>query len=60
LEYETLTGDEIRKVIAGEALGGGDDADKPTSGGGGASVAAIPKTRARRPKAGSDPEPAPL
>ena len=32
LEYETLTGDEIRKVIAGEPLTGGDDADKPTSG----------------------------
>jgi cell division protease FtsH len=58
LEYETLTGDEIRKVIAGEPLGGGDDADKPASGGGGASVAAIPKTRGRAPKA--DPEPAPL
>jgi cell division protease FtsH len=58
LEYETLTGDEIRKVIAGEPLGGGDDADKPSSGGSGASVAAIPKTRGRAPKA--DPEPAPL
>jgi cell division protease FtsH len=58
LEYETLTGDEIRKVIAGEPLTGGDDADKPASGGGGASVAAIPKTRGRAPKA--DPEPAPL
>ncbi|MBA3909818.1 MAG: cell division protein FtsH [Rhodobacter sp.] len=57
LEYETLTGDEIRKVIAGEALGGDDDADKPASGGGGASVAAIPKTRARNPKPGPEPEP---
>jgi cell division protease FtsH len=58
LEYETLTGDEIRKVIAGEPLTGDDNADKPSSGGGGASVAAIPKTRGRAPKA--DPEPAPL
>jgi cell division protease FtsH len=58
LEYETLTGDEIRKVIAGEPLDGGDSAEKPSSGGGSASVAAIPKTRARAPKA--DPEPAPL
>jgi cell division protease FtsH len=59
LEYETLTGDEIRKVIAGEPLGGDDDADKMAStGGGGASIAAIPKTRGRAPKA--DPEPAPL
>jgi cell division protease FtsH len=61
LEYETLTGDEIRKVIAGEPLGGGDDADKPaSSGGGGASLAAIPKTRGRAAKPGHDPEPAPL
>jgi cell division protease FtsH len=61
LEYETLTGDEIRKVIAGEPLGGDDDADKPaSSGGGGASVAAIPKTKGRAPKRGADPEPAPL
>lgn len=58
LEYETLTGDEIRKVIAGEPLGGDDNADKPSSGGGGASVAAIPKTRARAPKPGPEPEPA--
>ncbi len=59
LEYETLTGDEIRKVIAGEALGGDDDADKPASGGGSASITAIPKTRAKAPpKPGSEPEPA--
>ncbi|MFC3086092.1 ATP-dependent zinc metalloprotease FtsH [Tabrizicola soli] len=59
LEYETLTGDEIRKVIAGEPLGGDDNADKPSSGGGSASIAAIPKTRGRA-KPGTDPEPAPL
>jgi cell division protease FtsH len=57
LEYETLTGDEIRKVIAGEALGGGDDADKPASGGGATSIAAIPKTKPKAPKAGPEPEP---
>ena len=57
LEYETLTGDEIRKVIAGEALGGDDDADKPASGGGTTSIAAIPKTRPKTPKAGPEPEP---
>ncbi|WGV16104.1 ATP-dependent zinc metalloprotease FtsH [Fuscovulum ytuae] len=57
LEYETLTGDEIRKVIAGEALGGDDDADKPASGGGTTSIAAIPKTRPKAPKAGPEPEP---
>ncbi len=60
LEYETLTGDEIRKVVAGEALGGDDNADKPSSGGGTTSVAAIPKTRGRTKKPGTEPEPAPL
>ncbi|MFM7334295.1 MAG: ATP-dependent zinc metalloprotease FtsH [Tabrizicola sp.] len=60
LEYETLTGDEIRKVLAGEPLGGDDDADKPSSSGSGGSVAAIPKTKARKPKPGAEPEPAPL
>ena len=58
LEYETLTGDEIRKVIAGEPLNRDDDgADTPppTSG---SSVAAIPKLGKR--KGGSDGiEPAP-
>ena len=55
LEYETLTGDEIRKVIAGEPLTSGDDADKPPPSGGNApSVAAIPKTkpRAKPPEGG--------
>ena len=63
LEYETLTGDEIRKVIAGEKLGGDEDAGTPPapSGGGTASVVSIPKTRkprATKPK--PDPEPSPL
>ena len=59
LEYETLTGDEIRKVVAGEALGGGDDADKPSSTGGGglSAIAAIPKAKAKSPKGGLEPEP---
>ena len=60
LEYETLTGDEIRKVIAGEPLGGDDSADTPPSGGGTASIAAIPKTKTRAKKPGPDAEPAPL
>ncbi len=56
LEYETLTGDEIRKVIAGEALGGDDDKAGPASGGG--SIAAIPKTKPKTPKGGGlEPEP---
>jgi cell division protease FtsH len=59
LEYETLTGDEIRKVVAGESLGGGDDADKPSSAGGGglSAIAAIPKAKAKAPKGGMEPEP---
>ena len=60
LEYETLTGDEIRKVIDGEPLGGDDTPDAPPSGGGSASVTAIPKTKTRAKKPGSEPEPAPL
>ena len=47
LEYETLTGDEIRKVIAGEKLGGDDPHDLPPSDGTPASVLAIPKTKGR-------------
>jgi cell division protease FtsH len=55
LEYETLTGDEIRKVMAGEKI---DSDDTPASppGGGLSSVVAIPKTKPKAPKA--DPEPA--
>ncbi len=61
LEYETLTGDEIRKVIAGEPLNrGGDEGDSTASGGSaGASVTAIPKaTKPRKPRdGGMEPEP---
>ncbi len=63
LEYETLTGDEIRKVIAGEKLGGDEDQGTPPapSGGGTASVVSIPKTRKPRvTKPKPDPEPSPL
>ena len=57
LEYETLTGDEIRKIVAGEPLGGGDDADKPFGGKPASSVVSIPKTRPKVPKGGMEPEP---
>jgi cell division protease FtsH len=62
LEYETLTGNEITKVIAGEPLNRGDDNDDAptTTPGGGASVTAIPKTKPRRNKdedSGLEPEP---
>jgi cell division protease FtsH len=57
IEYETLTGDEIKKVMAGEPLNrGGDDADSPPAGGSSTSVTAIPKTT--KPKSGGmEPEP---
>jgi cell division protease FtsH len=58
LEYETLTGDEIRKVIAGEKIGDDDAPTAPPSGGT-PSVAAIPKAKARAPRPiGPEPEPA--
>ncbi|MCX7301959.1 MAG: ATP-dependent zinc metalloprotease FtsH [Rhodobacterales bacterium] len=61
LEYETLTGIEIAKVIAGEPLNRGDDTDDSMpSPGGGASITAIPKTKPRKAKdesAGLEPEP---
>ncbi len=61
LEYETLTGNEILKVIAGEPLNRGDGSDDTPSAspGGGASVTAIPKTKPRKTKddAGLEPEP---
>ncbi len=57
LEYETLTGDEIRKVIAGEALGGDDDAKTPPSGGGLTSMPGIPKIKPKGPKGDLTPEP---
>ncbi|PHQ83148.1 MAG: cell division protein FtsH [Thalassobium sp.] len=58
LEYETLTGNEITKVIAGEPLNRGDDADD-TPPSGGSSVTAIPKTKPKKPKSdgGLEPEP---
>ncbi|WP_062762478.1 ATP-dependent zinc metalloprotease FtsH [Falsirhodobacter sp. alg1] len=44
LEYETLTGNQIRKVIAGEPIDEEDDNDRSSGTG---SIAAIPKTRPR-------------
>jgi cell division protease FtsH len=50
LEYETLTGAEIKRVMAGDPpQDGDDDADiTPSSGD---SVTAVPKTKPRKPKA---------
>ena len=56
LEYETLTGPEIMKVINGEPLRRGDDDDGAPSGG--SSLTAIPKT-SPRPKQDVGPAPGP-
>src|SRR6056297_300800 len=58
LEYETLTGDEITKVIAGEALNRGDDIDSQPPSGNAPSITAIPKTKPKpKPPEGGLPEP---
>ena len=54
LEYETLTGDEIRRIINGEPLNRGSDDDAPS--GNLPSVTAIPKTTRPKPS-GLEPEP---
>ncbi|MCE5973606.1 ATP-dependent zinc metalloprotease FtsH [Sinirhodobacter sp. WL0062] len=54
LEYETLTGDEIKKVMAGDAIHGDDNDDTPT--GSLPSVTAVPKTK---PAKGGDTAPEP-
>ncbi|KAA9010283.1 ATP-dependent zinc metalloprotease FtsH [Histidinibacterium aquaticum] len=59
LEYETLTGSEITKVINGEPLDRSDDADD-TPPSGGSSITAIPKTnKPKKPRGdgGFEPEP---
>ena len=55
LEYETLTGDEIKKVMAGEHLGGDDSDDTPS--GSQPSVTALPKTKPRKKGGDAAPEP---
>ncbi|SIS56219.1 ATP-dependent zinc metalloprotease FtsH [Phaeovulum vinaykumarii] len=55
LEYETLTGDEIKRVMKGEPLDGDDDGDTPKSAL--PSVASIPRTRPARGAGDSTPEP---
>ncbi|WP_037310738.1 ATP-dependent zinc metalloprotease FtsH [Ruegeria halocynthiae] len=59
LEYETLTGDEIKRVMNGESPSEGDDeGDKPDEGSA-PSVTAIPKTKVKKtpPDGGMEPEP---
>ena len=63
LEYETLTGAEIKRVMEGEMLNRDEDEDDSTSAGGTPSVTAIPKTKPNpktKPKisdGGMEPEP---
>ncbi|WP_372839828.1 ATP-dependent zinc metalloprotease FtsH [Phaeovulum sp.] len=57
LEYETLTGEEIRRVMRGESLGD-DDADATPPSGNVPSVTALPRTKPSTPKGGGTaPEP---
>ena len=60
LEYETLTGEEIKRVMAGDKPTPDADDTPPPATGGGEGVVSIPKTRARKPKAVPDPSPEPL
>jgi cell division protease FtsH len=58
LEYETLTGEQITRIIAGQPLAAVDDGMGPgPSSSGGGDILAVPKTRARKPKADPAPEP---
>jgi cell division protease FtsH len=57
LEYETLSGDEIKRILAGETIdrGGNAPAPAPISSG----IAGIPKTGRRGGAWGGDPSPQP-
>ena len=60
LEYETLTGDEIKRVMKGDPPQAGPDGDNSDTSGTAASVTAIPKTKPRIKPAddsGLEPEP---
>ena len=57
LEYETLTGEEIRKVIAGEPLNRDEDGSSDS---GGTPLTSVPKTKKPKPDAdGGGLEPVP-
>jgi len=60
LEYETLTGEEISRVIRGEPPHLDDDGDSGSDEGSAPSVTAIPKTKPKPPRSddgGLEPEP---
>lgn len=59
LEYETLTGEEIQRVIRGEPPHVDEDNDDSSDTGSAPSVTAIPKTKPKKtpPEGGMEPEP---
>ena len=59
LEYETLTGEEIQRVIRGEPPHIDEDEDDSSDAGSAPSVTAIPKTKPKKspPDGGMEPEP---
>ncbi|MFV2003501.1 MAG: ATP-dependent metallopeptidase FtsH/Yme1/Tma family protein, partial [Paracoccaceae bacterium] len=62
LEYETLSGDDVKRVIRGEAPKTSDDEDDAPGPGGRASGTSIPKTKVKakprtKPGGGMEPEP---
>ncbi|WP_298936658.1 ATP-dependent zinc metalloprotease FtsH [uncultured Ruegeria sp.] len=59
LEYETLTGDEIKRVMNGEPPSENDDEGDTPDEGSAPSVTAIPKTKVKKspPEGGMEPEP---
>jgi cell division protease FtsH len=59
LEYETLTGEEIERVVRGEPPHVSDDDDQKPDSGASQSVTAVPKTKPKKPKldGGMEPEP---
>lgn len=60
LEYETLTGEEIHKVVRGESLGQDDTgSNSGSSGGGSSAISGVPKAKAKGVKGsgGMKPEP---
>ncbi|WP_010139875.1 ATP-dependent zinc metalloprotease FtsH [Oceanicola sp. S124] len=57
LEYETLTGAEIERVIRGEPPHADPDEDDKPDAGSAPSVAAIPKTKPKPKPGGMEPEP---
>ncbi|GAA6190212.1 cell division protein FtsH [Phaeobacter gallaeciensis] len=59
LEYETLTGEEIGRVMKGEAPNAGDDDDENSDEGNAPSVTAIPKTKPKSPPTDGEMAPEP-